>query len=176
MGRIARALIDAALANEDIQAYIADPSEPKLWTVQSVTRNPTVRLEWEHASIFAGIGDGMAAARHKNFGEFLGVMPLLPTDPVHFCRVLFAYKSSSPYNQRIEQRRAMKRILGRSARKLVTRAYGDTKRAFLAGLSPADALTITRRLGIDPGRFWRAANGFEMLPNLPKQAVQLTLI
>lgn len=175
IGRIARVLVDAALANEHIQEYIADPTEPRLWSTESVTRNPTVHLEWEHASVFAGLGDGLAAAKHKNFGEFLGVRPLQPDDPVHWSRVLFRYKSTSPYNRRIEQRRAMKRILGRKARKLVGQANGETKTRFLATLRPEDAETIRRRLRVDPGRFWRASNGREFLDTIEKPMVQPTL-
>lgn len=96
IGRIANLLIDAALANRDIQAHLADHRPPKLWTIAGVHRNPTGRVEREHAVVIGGIGESLAAARHKCWGEFIGVLSLEPGDPVHCCRILYIYKASSP--------------------------------------------------------------------------------
>lgn len=169
--RIANVLIDAALANRDIQSYLADPRPPKLWTIDGVRRNPTCRVEWEHAVVIGGIGESLAAARHKSWGEFIGVLPLAPSDPVHWCRLLYLYKASSPYNRRVEQRHALKRILGRQHRPLVTLASRSTKRDFLAALSELGAHAIKRQLHLEPGQFWRAAKGHDFL-DLPKPPVQ----
>jgi len=175
IARIAHVLINAALANRDIQAYLADPRPPSLWTIDSVRRNPTCRVEWEHALIIGGVGESLAAARHKNWGNFIGVLPLGPDDPVHWCRILYLYKASSPYNRRVEQRKALKRILGRTHRKLVTQAMSSTKQEFLTHwLTEAGAYIIKRRLDLDPGRFWRAVKGREFL-HLPKPPVQSLL-
>ena len=174
VARIAHVLIDAALANRDIQAYLADPRPPCLWTIDGVRRNPICRVEWEHAVAIGGIGESIAAGRHKSWGSFIGVLPLEPDDPVHWCRILFLYKASSPYNRRVEQRHALKRILGRQHRPLVTLASRSTKRDFLATLTDAGAHVIKRRLHLDPGRFWRAAKGRDFL-DLPSQPVQLLL-
>jgi len=111
---------------------------------------------------------------HKSWGPFIGVLPLAPTDPVHWCQLLYLYKASSPYNRRVEQRHALKRILGRQHRPLVTLASRSTKRDFLAALSELGAHVIKRRLNLDPGQFWRAAKGREFL-DLPKPPVQLLL-
>jgi hypothetical protein len=54
--RTAQTLIEAALANHDIQAYLRDLTPPRLWTVEGVRRNPTCRLEWQHVSVIGGIG------------------------------------------------------------------------------------------------------------------------
>jgi len=174
MARIAQVLIDSALANRDIQSYLADPRPPSLWTIDSVRRNPTCRVEWEHAVVIGGIGESFAAGRHKSWGSFIGVLPLRPDDPVHWCRLLYLYKASSPYNRRVEQRKALKRILGRKHRPLVTLAARSTKREFLGQLTEAGDFAIKRRLHLDPGRFWRAAKGREF-PDLPTRPIQLLL-
>ncbi len=83
MARIARVLIDTALANQDIQGYLRDLTPPQLWTVDGIRRNPTCRVEWEHVTIIGGVGESLAAAQHKNWGRFLGVDPLKLDDPVH---------------------------------------------------------------------------------------------
>jgi len=174
LARVANVLIDAALANRDIQVHLADPRPPCLWTIEGVRRNPTCRVEWDHAVVIGGIGESIAAGRHKSWGSFIGVLPLEPEDPVHWCRILFLYKASSPYNRRVEQRHALKRILGRKNRPLVTQAARSTKRDFLAALTEAGAYVIKRRLHVDPGQFWRAAKGHEIL-DLPTPPVQLLL-
>jgi len=173
--RIAGALIDAALANLDIQGYLRDLTPPRLWTLEGIRRNPTCRVEWEHVTVIGGVGESLAAARHKHWGEFLGVQPLRPDDPVHWCRVLYIYKATCPFNRRVEQRHALKRILGRKHRKLVTLAARSTKQDFLTHwLTEAGAYVIKRRLNLDPGRFWRIAKGKEFI-DLPKPPVQLLL-
>lgn len=119
-------------------------------------------------------GEAQAAAKHKSWGRFTGVSPLDPNDPVHPYQILYVYKATSPYNRRVEQRRALKRILGRKHRPLVGRASQSTKRDFLFRLSSDEAWVIKRRLGLDPGQFWRAAKGKEFL-DLPRPPRQLTL-
>lgn len=124
--------------------------------------------------MIGGVGESLAAARNKRWGEFLGVLPLRPDDPVDACRILYIYKPECPYNRRVEQRKALKRILGRHHRKWVTEAARSTKKDFLAQLDEAGAYAIKRRLGLDPGRFWRAAKGREFI-GLPKSSVQMSL-
>jgi hypothetical protein len=175
VARIARSLIDAALANRVIQGYLRDLTPPRLWTVEGVRRNPTCRVEWEHVTVIGGIGEALAASLHKRWGEFLGVLPLRPDDPVHWCRILYVYKGTCPYNRRVEQRKALKRLLGRNWRKLVTLAARSCKRDFLSRhLTEAGAHAIRRRLRLDPARFWRAARGKEFL-DLPRPPRQLLL-
>lgn len=169
------ALIQAALANRDIRSYLDDPRFAGIWTVEGVTRHPTVRVVFEHAEVIGGSGESLAAAQHKNFGRFLGIQPLRPDDPVHPYRILFVYKASSPYNRRVEQRRHLKRLLGRQYRTLVTKAARSTKKDFLKyDLTPDGAKAILRRLKLEPGRFWRVAKGKEFL-NLPSPPRQLLL-
>lgn len=168
-------LVQAALANKDIQAYLADPRWSGVWTVEGITRHPTVRVVFEHAEVIGGSGESLAAARHKNFGRFLGIQPLRPDDPVHPCRILFVYKATNAFSRRVEQRRALKRILGRQHRALVTKASRSTKRDFLKlDLTSDGVKAIARRLRLDPGRFWRVAKGREFL-DLPSPPRQLLL-
>ncbi len=164
VARRARNLIDAALANHCIRAYLDDPTPPCVWTVEGVRRDPTCRVEWEYVTVIGGVGEALAAAKHKRWGVFLGVRPLRPDDPVSYSRILYVYKEASPYNRRVEHRKALKRILGRRYRKFVTLAARNTKRDFLARhLTEAGADAIRRRLNLDPGRFWRAAQGKDLL-------------
>jgi hypothetical protein len=128
IARIAKVLIQAAFASRDVQRHLRDLNSPRLWTVEGVSRNLPCRVEWEHAVVIGGVGESLAAARHKNWGEFIGVLPLEPTDSVHWCRLLYVYKESSPYNRRVEQRKSLKRLLGRRHRKLVTEASRSTKK------------------------------------------------
>lgn len=167
-------LAQAALANLDIRSLLADPILGRIWTEEAIRRAPTCRNEWEHVTVIATIGEARSAAKHKNWGNFLGVFPLAPDDPVHPFRILYVYKATSPYNRRVEQRKALKRILGRTHRPLVTKASRFTKRDFLRILTAADTRAIKLRLGLDPGRFWRAVKGKEFI-DLPNARVQQRL-
>ncbi len=171
---VAHALIDAAPANRDVQHHLADPRSARFWTREGVRKNPTCRLEWEHTVVIGCIGESLAAARRKNWGVFIGIHPLRLDDPVHWCRVLYIYKSSSPYRRGHDQRHALKRILGRQHRPLVTQAARSTKRSFLASLSETGAFVVKSRLHLEPGQFWRAAKGFDLL-DLPNPMAQLLL-
>lgn len=174
MARIARTLIGAALLNRDVQAHLSNPALAGIWTIDAVRRCPPVRVEWAFVTVIGGVGEGLAAARNKRWGQFVGVLPLRPDDPVDPYRILYIYSPDCPYNRRVEQRKALKRILGRHHRKLVTQAARSTKKDFLARLDEAGTHAINRRLGLDPGRFWRAAKGREFI-DLPKPPVQLSL-
>jgi hypothetical protein len=164
-------LVVAALANLDIRSYLADAELSRVWTEAGIRNFPTCRNEWEHVTVISAPGEAKAAARHKFWGQFLGVFPLAPEDPVHPYRILYVYKACSPYSRRVERRRALKRILGKRHRPLVTRACRSTKRDFLRTLTRDDARAIGLRLRLDPGRFWRVAKGKEyiVLPTPPRQ-------
>jgi hypothetical protein len=167
-------LAEAALANADIRFYRGDPELGRVWTEEAIRRCPTCRNEWEHATVIATRGEAQAAVRHKNWGAFLGVFPLARDDPVHPYRILYVYKPTSPYNRRVEQRRELKRLLGKAHRSLVARASRSTKGDFLKVLTRDQARVIHRRLHLDPGRFWRVAKGREFV-DLPKRPVQPSL-
>jgi len=165
---------EAALANLNIRDFLADPKLGRVWTEESIRRCPTCRNEWEYVVVIATTGEAHSAAKHKRWGRFLSVMPLAHDDPVHPYRILYCYKSASPYNRRVEQRRELKRILGKKHRPIVTRASRSTKRDFLRTITTDEVRAISLRLKLDPGRFWRVAGGKEFI-ELPKRPRQLTL-
>ncbi|MCE9567321.1 MAG: hypothetical protein K8U57_35415 [Planctomycetes bacterium] len=167
-------LVEAALANLDIQDSMTDPELGRIWRQESIRRSPTCRNEWEYVTVIATVGEAQAAAKHKRFGAFLGIFPLARDDPVHPYQILYCYKSASPYNRRVEQRRELKRILGKKHRPLVTRASRSTKRDFLRTITTDQIHAIRLRLTLDPSRFWRVAKGKEFVL-LPKRPRQLTL-
>jgi hypothetical protein len=168
------ALAEAALANLDIRDFLADPKLGRVWTEEAIRRCPPCRNEWEYVTVIATTGEAHSAAKHKSWGRFLGVLPLARDDPVHPYRILYCYKSASPYNRRVEQRRELKRILGKGYRTLVTRASRSTKKDFLRTLTAYEVHAIRLRLNLDPGRFWRVAKGKEFV-EFPKPPRQPTL-
>lgn len=167
-------LADAALANLDIRDFLADPKLGRVWTEEAMRRCPPCRNEWEYVTVIATTGEAHSAAKHKNWGRFLGVFPLARDDPVHPYRILYCYKSASPYNRRVEHRRELKRILGKGYRTLVTRASRSTKKDFLRTLTADETRVLRLWLKLDPGRFWRVAKGKEFV-EFPKPPRQLTL-
>lgn len=162
--RIARVLLDAALNNENVQAEMMDLNP---WhgmgrlTPDHIRRYTPVRHEYEHAYAICGVGEGIAACEKKpTFGRFIGVLPLEKNDPYSRTNVLYVYKESSPYNQRVEQRRWMKKRLGREWRKLVRAATSRTKTRFLKEYDTAETRDVIRAaFAIDLGEFWRCAKG-----------------
>lgn len=171
--RIAKVLVEACLANECTRAYIADPSLP-MYTIESVRRDPIVRVEYEQAIAVGEMGTCLAATKSKRWGEGPSVMPLEPADWYFPDRVTYQYRECSLYNRRYEQRMRMKELLGKRWRKLVGEAKWHTKKIFLGHLTASEAAAIRRILSIDAGTFWQAAKGTRFL-ELPKRAEQLEL-
>jgi hypothetical protein len=160
--KFAKVLVDAALANHDIRSLIADPALP-VWTEEGERRNPTVRIDFEEAVCIAGIGEGLAATKHKHWGDGPYIQPLEPEDPVDPMFVTYVFKENSLYNRRFEQRRKLKRLLGKTYRPLVTAAKGSTKRAFIDALTSQQAYVIRNLLDVAPTIFWRLCHGTEFL-------------
>jgi hypothetical protein len=171
-GHIARLLVDAALANRNLQAFIDDPKLP--YSVDSVRRSPTVRIEYEQAIAIGDLGSCLAATRSKHWGDGPYVLPLKPDDPVDPYRVIYIYRENSLYNRRFEQRMRLKELLGRNNRPLVETAKRRTKSLFLGQLTEHEGDSIRRILGIEPGEFWQAVQGRRFL-DLPPRMVQLEL-
>lgn len=151
-----------------MQSYIDDPTSPH--TVESVRRNPTVRVEYEQAIAIGGIGECLAATKTKNWGSGPSVMPLDMDDWFYPDRITYLFRSNSLYNRRFHQRRRMKQLLG-IHRALVGEAMADTKKRFLAQLTTEQMTAIQRVLRVGPERFWRAAKGRVFL-DLPLEFVQ----
>lgn len=174
-GRYAKLLVDRCLANRCVRSYIADPSLP-LWTEEGCRSNPTVRIEYEQAIAFGGIGETLQATRNKHWGDGPSVLPLEPDDEFFPERITYLYRENSLYNRRFEQRRRLKELLGRSYRRLVEHAKNRyvTKAIFLRDLREDEAERIRRVLQVEPGDFWRACRGKQFL-DLPPREVQLEL-
>lgn len=155
---MARALVDGALGNRDVQDLMADAHYGTMWTEERIRRHPPVRVEYEHTVVISGIGEGLAIGRGKNWGDVIGMLPLEPDDPVHPTRMLYLYKDSNPYNRRFEQREAMRERLPSCHRKLVTRALRSFNRGrFVEDLTDVEIAAIRDSLGLTPAEFWRMA-------------------
>lgn len=170
---IAKVLVEACLANECMQRYIADPELP-MYTEQSARQSPTVRIEYEQAIAIGGIGETLAATKSKHWGDGPYILPLEPDDEFFADRITYIYRENSIYNRRFEQRRRMKELLGREHRSLVGKAKyrRHTKAMFLDGLTERQANAIRRCLSVEPGDFWRAARGTKFI-DLPPREIQM---
>jgi len=166
--KIARLLIDACLQNECVQDYLADNSV--LLDEKSVKANPIVRIEYEQAIAFGGIGETLAATKSKHWGEGPYLLPLQPADWFYAERITYQFRENSLYNRRYEQRRLMKQLLGKDLRKLVGDAnykrhgweiFRDNY------LTPQREQQIESRLGLTAKEFWRAARGKVLYTHLP---------
>ena len=168
--RIARILVDAALANRYVQQFIADPTLP--YSETSVQRNPDVRVEYEEAITIGDLGSCLYATRNRHWGAGPSILPLEADNPVDHMRVLYCYRATSRYNRRYEQRQRLKELLGRRYRPLVSAAKHRTKKDFLNDLTADQAVAIRRILKVEPNVFWQACQGRRFL-QLPPRWIQL---
>lgn len=164
----ARVLIDAALANRDIQDLIVCDDFP-MYTEQRERQSPTVRVEFEEAIAIGGIGECIAATKSKSWGAGPYIRPLEPEDPVLPIRITYVFRENSVYNRRYHQRMQLKKLLGKRFRPLVEKAKGYPQNVFLYVLTSQEAYAIRKLLGVEPTQFWRLAKGkfFMDLPEKP---------
>src|SRR5438105_2315540 len=87
-----------------MQQYIEDPTLPE-YSVESVLRCPTVRVEYEQAFAIGGIGECLAATSKKTWGAGPQILPLALDDWFYPERITYVFKENSLYNRRFEQRR-----------------------------------------------------------------------
>jgi hypothetical protein len=172
-GRIGRILIDACLANVCVRDLIEDEELPH-YTLEGFRRDPIVRIGFDEAYAIAHIGEGLAATKSKHWGDGPRILPLEEFDYVDPMFIGYVYKPTSRYNRRFEQRQRLKELLGKQYRPLVGKAKYHTKRVFLDVITEDQAEAIRRRIGVEPGIFWRAAKGEQFL-DLPAREVQLEL-
>ncbi len=172
-GQYAPLLVDACLSNECAQEY-ADDSELPLFTIGDLENHPIVRIEYEQAIAIGGIGETLRATKSKHWGDGLSILPLGKDDWFFPDRITYIYRPNSLYNQRFEQRKRMKELLGKKYRPLVETAKRNTKKIFLEFLTEQQGKAIQRILDIEPGIFWRMAKGRAFHP-LPPREVQLEL-
>jgi hypothetical protein len=168
--RVARVLIDACLANRQIQRLITDG----LSAAAQYLHHPIVRMEYEQAIAIGGIGETLAATKYKHWGKGPWIAPLHEDDEFFSDRITYIYREDSLHRRRYEQRRRLKELLGRKHRYFVEMAkHGrTTKSMFLGSLTVEQAQIIQRVLHVTPGQFWRACKGKEFL-DLPSRTVQL---
>ena len=152
-------LVAGCLGNRDIQEYMRDDQYRKFWVRERIAKNPTLRVEYEYTTVISTVGEAIGVGKHKRWGRVYEIVPLGVDDPVHPTRMLFIFKDSNPYNQRYEQREAMRAMLPPWHRKLVSRAMRDTKALFLQELTDCEITAIREGLKMEPGDFWRAAIG-----------------
>jgi hypothetical protein len=85
-GRIARILVEAALANDCVRQFIADN---RLGICeQSVRAYPPVRVEYEQAVAIGDLGSCLRTTKSKHWGAGPHVLPLQPDDPVDPGRIV----------------------------------------------------------------------------------------
>ena len=113
-----KVLIESCLANACAQEYIDDEQFP-FYTEESLRIDPVVRIEYEQAIAYGGIGETLFATRNKHWGEGPQVTPLQPDDWFFAERITYQYRANSLYNRRFLQRKRMKELLGKKLRKLV---------------------------------------------------------
>jgi hypothetical protein len=146
--------VAGAAANHSIQEFQNDPEYRDLWTEQRIRTNPPIRVEFEHATVFACINEAGDIAKSKSWGCLTDLQPLQPGDRLFPRHITYTLKSTSKLRMRWEFRDTFKTILG-SRRSLVSDAARDTKRRFVAELSPDDAHVIKDRLHLAPDQFWQ---------------------
>jgi hypothetical protein len=168
--RVARVLIDACLANRQIQRLITDG----LSTAEQFRQHPIVRMEYEQAIAIGGIGETLMATRNKHWGKGPWVAPLQEDDEFFSDRITYIYREDSMHHRRYEQRRRLKELFGRKNRHVVEMAKDGrtTKSMFLRSLTVEQAQIIRRVLNVTPLQFWRACKGKAFL-DLPPRTVQL---
>lgn len=166
---IARVLTDACFANECVREYLADPDLP-FFDEPSVRVNPIVRIEYEEAIAYGGIGETLAATSNKHWGTGPQVLPIEPTDWFYATRITYRYRENSVYNRRFLQRKQMKELLGKKLRPLVEKAkykHHGWEIFRDRSLTPEIEREIEERLGLTAKEFWRAARGRLLLSHLP---------
>ena len=128
----------AAKANIYVQQW--QKEFPELWSDEQLARNVPPRVEFEQVYVYGtvaeavswagGFGGDKGKGRNKRgWGSIVRVDPLDPDDPIDPRRVTCIHKESSPFRQRLEARRQIKRMM-REASPLVQLARRFSKRGF----------------------------------------------
>ena len=168
----------AAKANLYVQQW--QKEFPELWGDEQLARNVPLRVEFEQVYVFGtvaeavswagGVGGDKGKSRNKRgWGSIVRVHPLDPDDPIDPRRVTCIHKESSPFRQRLEARRQIKRMM-REASPLVQLARRFTKRDFLKyHATPDRRKAIRAYTGLDPGTFWQHVRRGIPIPELQGQ-------
>src|SRR5213594_1095701 len=165
----------AAKANIYVQQW--QKEFPELWSDEQLARNVPLRVEFEQVYVFGTVAEAVSWAggfsgnkgkgrNKRGWGRIVRVDALAPDDPVDPRRITCIHKESSPFRQRLEARRQIKRMM-REASPLVRLARRFTKRDFLrCHVTPDRRQAIRAFTGLDPGTFWRHVRGGIPIPEL----------
>jgi hypothetical protein len=165
----------AAKANVYVQQW--QKEFPELWGDEQLARNVPLRVEFEQVYVFGtvaeavswagGFGGDTGTGRNKRgWGSIVRVDPLESDDPVDAKRVTCVHKESSPFRQRLEARRQIKRMM-RESSPLVQLARRFSKRDFLKYyVTPDHRRAIRAYTGLDPGKFWQHVRRGIPIPEL----------
>ena len=168
----------AAKANIYVQQW--QKEFPELWSDEQLARNVPPRVEFEQVYVYGtvaeavswagGFGGDKGKGRNKRgWGSIVRVDPLDPDDPIDPRRVTCIHKESSPFRQRLEARRQIKRLM-REASPLVQLARRFTKRDFLKYHVTQDRRNgIQAYTGLDPATFWQHVRRRIPIPELQGQ-------
>jgi hypothetical protein len=168
----------AAKANIYVQQW--QKEFPELWSDEQLARNVPLRVEFEQVFVFGtvaeavsrvgGFGGDKGKGRNKRgWGNIVRVYPLESDDPIDPRRVTCIHKESSPFRQRLEARRQIKRMM-HEASPLVQLARRFSKRDFLKfRVTPDRRRTIRAYTGLDPGTFWQHVRRGIPIPELQGQ-------
>lgn len=195
-GGFPRPFAEAALGNGEVQENIR--TAPDVWREESIRRAPPMRWEFEFVIAFGGMEVMRWSKNKSGWGKLLWIAPLQADDPCHPMFLECVHKPESKFRKGLEQRRWMKRKLGKRHAPLVGKARTYTKADFVhevenaaakfaetmiekaAGkpgavvLFPEDSLSmIRRRLQMTPGEFWQHARGKELPAERMIERVQL---
>jgi hypothetical protein len=155
-----------AAAKENIYVKRWQVEFPELWSDEQLAGYVPLRIEFEHVYVFGtvaeavswsgGFGGDTGRGRNKRgWGRIVGIDPLAPDDPIDPRRIACIHKESSPFRQRLEARRQIKRMM-REASPLVQLARRFSKRDFLKyHVTPDRRNAIRAYTGLDPETFWR---------------------
>lgn len=86
------------------------------WTEEAITRNPPLRVEFEHAIVFGSLPEALSMRDGKSgWGQLIKIEPLRRDDFLHPTRITYQLKSSSKMRQRWEFRDSFKQDFGLSS-------------------------------------------------------------
>jgi hypothetical protein len=89
-------LVEAANNNLAIQEYRKHSSWSVCWNEQAIAAKPPLRVEFEHAIVFATLSEALSLRKSKSgWGSFVRVEPLRPDDYLHPTRIVYQLKPSS---------------------------------------------------------------------------------
>jgi len=88
-------LVDAANQNLAVRECRTHPSWGECWSEQAIATKPPLRVEFEHAIVFATLSEALSLQKSKSgWGAFVRIEPLHLDDYLHPTRVVYQLKPS----------------------------------------------------------------------------------